>query len=88
MPLGRDMSDRPLPYHPHLWVPYPTPRSTEADICTLCGAFLTPDNGDEDCPETFPEIEDDPPEAPAAPLDQPEPPDGSDDEQRQGAIKP
>jgi hypothetical protein len=85
--LGRDVTDRPPPYHPHLWVPYPFV-SADAEICTLCGEFLTPDNGAEDCPETFPEIEDDPPQTPAAPLDQPEPPDGSDDEQRRGAITP
>ena len=82
MPVGRDMRDRP-----HLWVTYPYAPG-DAEICTLCDAFLTPDNADEDCPETFPDIEDElPPEMPAA-ADQAEPADGSDDEQRQGAIKP
>ena len=78
------MTERPLPYHPHLWVPYGL---DDAEICTLCGEFLTPDNGDEDCPEAFPDIEDEPPEMPA-PADQAEPPDGEDDEQRQGATTP
>jgi hypothetical protein len=72
---------------PHLWVSYPYGPS-DPEICTLCGEFMNPDNTDKDCPETFPEIEaDPPPEMPAAP-DQAEPPDGADDEQRQGAIIP
>ena len=77
------MTDRPFPPHPHLWVSYPYAPG-DAEICTLCDAFLTPDNGDEDCPESFPDIEDAPPEMPAA-ADQPA---GADDEMRQGAIIP
>lgn len=76
----------PTPRRPHLWVIYPYAPG-DAEICTLCSEFQTPENAEEDCPETFPEIDSDPPEMPAA-ADQAEPADGSDDEQRQGAIKP
>jgi hypothetical protein len=79
------MTDQPPALRPHLWVPYGL---ADAEICTLCGEFMNPDNADEDCPETFPEIEDDPPPEMPAAGDDAEPPDGSDDEQRHGAITP
>jgi hypothetical protein len=79
------MTERPPPYHPHLWVP--NDPADEAEICTLCGAFLTPDNSGEDCPESFPEIAADPPEEVPLP-DQAEPADGWDDEQRCEVMPP
>jgi hypothetical protein len=83
------VTERAARYHPHLWVPDgPT---AEAEICTLCGAFLTPDNSGEDCPESLPEeIAANPPEMPPEipPPDQAEPADGWDDEQRYEVMPP
>jgi hypothetical protein len=70
-------------YRPHLWVPY----GPASEICTLCGEFLTPENGGASCPET---IEDDRADqagtAPAEPPD--ELPEGADEELRQGVGTP
>jgi hypothetical protein len=71
------MTDRP-----HLWVPYHYVPGA-AEICTLCGEFQTPENVTGECPETFDEPADVPPDTP--PL---EPAEGADDEMRQGAIIP
>lgn len=80
------MTERPPAYHPHLWVP--NDPADEAEICSLCGAFLTPDNSTEDCPENFAdEIADTPPEI-STPPDQVEPADGWDDEQRYEVMPP
>jgi hypothetical protein len=83
------MTGRPA-YRPHLWVPH---GSENAEFCTVCGEFQTPENAAEACPET--------PDDMVAPLggtltdwlmlwngtaDMPEPPDGWDDEQRQEAA--
>ena len=79
------MTERPLSYRPHLWVP--SDPAAEAEICTLCGAFLTPDNSGDDCPESLPdEIAADPPDMP--PAEPAEPADGWDDEQRSQAMPP
>jgi hypothetical protein len=67
-----------MTYRPHLWVPYPH-APTEAEICSLCGEFETPENAAGDCPETF---MDEDLELPADLPPEPEPDD--DDELRQG----
>jgi hypothetical protein len=76
------MSERPWPYHPHLWVPY----TGNAEICTLCGEFMTLANAGANCPENLPEDAEAAEIRPAGALD--EPPEGADDELRQGAITP
>ena len=77
------------PDRPHLWVSYPYGPG-EAEICTLCGEFQTPATAEAECPET---LTDDMPAIPPdmaglAWPDSLDPPDGTDDEQRQGAIIP
>jgi hypothetical protein len=74
---------------PHLWVPYPYAPG-EAEICTLCAEFQTPENAAGECAETL--MGD---ELAAVPADMPrmvpaqlEPPEGADDEMRHGAITP
>ena len=70
------------PYRPHLWVPdWPE----GAEICTLCGEYATPENAEASCPETIDDMPE-PRELRTPPPDMPEPPDGWDDEQRQGVI--
>ena len=83
------MSDRPSPERPHLWVSDPYGPG-EAEICTLCGEFQTPENLAGECAETL--TDDLPPIPPDMPgiawPDGLDPADGTDDEQRQGAIIP
>lgn len=66
---------------PHLWVPY---GMDNAEICTLCGEWLTPATAEAECPEIFAyEAADMPAELPAL-----ETADGTDDELRAGATRP
>lgn len=66
---------------PHLWVPY---GSENAEICTLCGEWLTPATAEAECPES---IADEPAEMPAE-MPELEAADGADDELRAGATRP
>jgi hypothetical protein len=71
------MTDRP-----HLWVPYGV---DDAEICTLCGDWLTPATAEAECPETMTD------ELAPIPADMPSmasPADGADDEMQQGVVKP
>jgi len=78
------MTDRP-----HLWVPYGQEYGCgDAEICTLCGEFLTPATAGAECPEIFmdeaaPLLADIPRMLPAL-----ETADGEDDELRGGVTKP
>ena len=77
-----------MSHRPHLWVPYPYfGRDGEAEICTFCGEFQTPENAAADCPET---LLDELAPIPADMTDtaEIELADGTDDELRQGAIRP
>lgn len=77
------------PDRPHLWVSYPHGHG-EAEICTLCGEFQTPENVAGECPETLMDE--------LAPMpadlsrmiqpDQPGPAEGADDEMRGGVVIP
>jgi hypothetical protein len=77
----------------HLWVSYPY-MPGEAEICTLCGEFQTPENAAGDCAETNFMTEIEPlPHIPS--LAWPEglehidlATEGADDEMREGAIIP
>jgi hypothetical protein len=78
------MTDRP-----HLWVPYGQDYGCgDAEICTLCGEFLTPATAEAECPETFMD------EGAGIPADMPrmlpelETADGTDDELQRGVTKP
>ena len=53
-------------------------------MCSLCGEFLTPENGDGDCPETF--IDEEPELLPADIPPEPEQADGADDELLHGVY--
>jgi hypothetical protein len=76
------MTDRP-----HLWVPYGV---DDAEICTLCGEFSTPETRAAECAETLMD------ELAPVPADMPsmawpadlDPAHGTDDELRQGVVKP
>jgi hypothetical protein len=78
------MSEQPARSRPHLWVPYTDDCS--ADICTLCGEFLTPETGGQECPQLF--LDDDQSDPPPEPGELTEPPQGRDDEQRSGVTLP
>jgi hypothetical protein len=80
--MTEDSFERKLRAHaPHLWVPYGI---GDAEICTLCGDWLTPQTAEAECPET---LTDDLPPVPAE-LPALEAAEGADDELRQGAVKP
>ena len=70
---------------PHLWFPDPHAPG-EAEFCTLCGDFQTPENAAGDCSETF---MDEDVELPAEipPEAEPEQPDGTDGELLQGVYR-
>jgi hypothetical protein len=83
------MTDRP-----HLWVTYPYAPG-DAEICTCCGEFQTPENAAGECSDILLD------ELAPVPLDMPNyfvgpagwdwldsTSDGTDDEMRQGAIIP
>jgi hypothetical protein len=70
---------------PHLWVPYGQEYGMgDAEICTLCGDFSTPESRAADCPEILPdELAPLPAELPAL-----EAAEGADGEMQQGVTKP
>ena len=71
------------PVRRHLWVPYPHAPG-DAEMCSLCGEFLTPENGDADCQETF--MDEEPELLPADIPPELEQADGADDELEQGVY--
>jgi hypothetical protein len=70
---------------PHLWVPYPY--RDNAEVCTICGAYMTPETAEGECPET---VDEEPASIPIAATVMPDlaTADGEDDELRAGAMKP